>query len=322
MAIGMLISSPLAGIWADRHGSRALAAVGMLVSAGALAGMTTLQVHSPYWQSILWLGLVGIGSGMFNSPNTAAMMGTVPAGRRGIAGGARTMLQNTGAVISIAFVLAIITAAVPKDVLFQIFSGVASGLSDARLEPFIANMHTALWVLAATSVVGAARLPAAPGARPRGGRGRVTGKPLRIGEVAEQASTTVRTVRYYEEVGLLPGSEERSHGEHRTYSDADVERLREILQLKELLNLSLDELRGLVEAEEARAVIRERYRSSTDAAERERLLQEAAHHLDRQLALVRERRTALGELEERLAERRERVTERLAELRPSPARRG
>jgi EmrB/QacA subfamily drug resistance transporter len=155
MAIGMLISSPLAGIWADRHGSRALAALGMLVSAGALAGMTTLQVHSGYWLSVLWLGIVGIGSGMFNSPNTAAMMGTVPAHRRGIAGGARTMLQNTGAVISIAFVLAIITAAVPKDVLFKIFSGVASGLSDARLAPFITNMHTALWVLAATSVVGA-----------------------------------------------------------------------------------------------------------------------------------------------------------------------
>jgi len=149
----------------------------------------------------------------------------------------------------------------------------------------------------------------------------MTGKPLRIGEVAERADTTVRTVRYYEEVGLLPGSEERSHGKHRTYSDADVERLREILQLKVLLNLSLDELRGLVEAEEARALIRERYRSSTDAAERERLLEQAAHHLDRQLALVRDRRTALGELEERLAERRERLAERLAELRPSPARR-
>ena len=149
----------------------------------------------------------------------------------------------------------------------------------------------------------------------------MTGKPLRIGEVAERADTTVRTVRYYEEVGLLPGSEERSHGKHRTYSDADVERLREILQLKVLLNLSLEELRGLVEAQEARAVIRERYRSSTDAAERERLLEQAAHHLDRQLALVRDRRTALGELEERLAERRERVAERLAELRPSPARR-
>jgi len=148
----------------------------------------------------------------------------------------------------------------------------------------------------------------------------MTEKPLRIGEVAELAGTTVRTVRYYEEVGLLPGSEDRSHGQHRSYTDADVERLREILQLKELLNLSLEELRGLVEAEEARALIRERYRSATEAAERERLLHEAGGHLDRQLALIRDRRAALGELEERLAERRERVAERIAELRPEPSR--
>jgi len=156
MAIGMLISSPAAGAWADRHGSRALAALGMLVGAAGLALMTTLQPDSPYWQSTLWLLIVGIGSGMFNSPNTAAMMGTVPPHRRGVAAGARTMLQNTGAVISIAFVIAIVTSAVPKPVLFKIFSGLAKGLSDAQLQPFIHNMHTALWVLAATSVVGAA----------------------------------------------------------------------------------------------------------------------------------------------------------------------
>jgi EmrB/QacA subfamily drug resistance transporter len=155
MAIGMLIASPLAGIWADRHGSRMLAALGMVVGALALAGMTTLEADSPYWESMLWLGLVGVGSGMFNSPNTAAMMGTVPADRRGIAAGARTMLQNTGAVISIAFVLAVVTSAVPQQVLFAIFSGLASGLTEAQLEPFIHNMHTALWVLAATSVFGA-----------------------------------------------------------------------------------------------------------------------------------------------------------------------
>ncbi len=155
MAIGMLIASPLAGVWADRHGSRALAASGMLVGAAGLALMTLLEPASPYWQSSLYLLLVGVGSGMFNSPNTAAMMGTVPAQRRGIAAGARTMLQNTGAVLSIAFVLAIVTAAVPKGVLFKIFSGLAAGLSDAQLQPFIHNMHTALWVLAATSVIGA-----------------------------------------------------------------------------------------------------------------------------------------------------------------------
>jgi hypothetical protein len=71
------------------------------------------------------------------------------------AAGARTLLQHTGAVVSIAFVMAIITAAIPKDVLFATFSGVTSGLAASSLDPFIHNMHTALWVLAAVSVAGA-----------------------------------------------------------------------------------------------------------------------------------------------------------------------
>jgi EmrB/QacA subfamily drug resistance transporter len=154
MAIGMLIASPIAGVYADRKGSRGLAALGMLVGGVALAGMTTLGVDTPYVWSAVWLFIVGVGSGMFNSPNTAAMMGTVPMNRRGIAAGARTMLQNTGAVVSIAFVLAIVTSSIPKSTLFAIFSGVATGLSQSKLQPFISNMHTALWVLAATSLVG------------------------------------------------------------------------------------------------------------------------------------------------------------------------
>jgi MFS family permease len=154
MALGMLVASPIAGVYADRHGSRILAAAGMLLTTLGLAGMTSLQADSPYVQSSIWLALVGIGSGMFNSPNTAAMMGAVAIERRGIASGARTVLQNTGAVLSIALVMAMITASIPTDVLLAIFSGLASGLSDARLAPFIDNMHNTLWVLAAISLVG------------------------------------------------------------------------------------------------------------------------------------------------------------------------
>jgi hypothetical protein len=58
-------------------------------------------------------------------------------------------------VLSIAFVIAVITSAVPKSTLLKIFSGLAQGLSPAKLAPFIDNMHTALWVLAATSLLGA-----------------------------------------------------------------------------------------------------------------------------------------------------------------------
>ena len=84
------------------------------------------------------------------------MMGAVSPHRRGVAAGARTLITNSGAVISIAFVLAIVTAAVPRTVLFAIFSGVTSGLSVHQLDPFINNMHLALWILAAISLAGAA----------------------------------------------------------------------------------------------------------------------------------------------------------------------
>jgi EmrB/QacA subfamily drug resistance transporter len=155
LALAMLVTAPLAGRIADRHGSRRLAAAGMTITAAGLAGMTTLEASSPYRLSALWLALVGIGSGVFNSPNTSAMMGVVPKNRRGVAAGTRTMLQNTGAVISISFVLAIVTAGIPKTVLFRIFSGLATGLPPHDVDLFIANLHRAVLVLAAFSLLGA-----------------------------------------------------------------------------------------------------------------------------------------------------------------------
>ena len=139
-----------------------MAVAGMLVQAVGLALMTTLERDTAYIASGVYMFIVGVGSGMFNSPNTAAMMGTVPPHRRGIAAGARVLVQNTGAVISIAFVLAVVTSAVPKKVLFSVFSGLANHISTAQLTPFIANMHTALWCLTAVSLAGAAISAARP----------------------------------------------------------------------------------------------------------------------------------------------------------------
>src|SRR5581483_8305018 len=135
---------------------------GMLVTALGLALMTTLQRDTGYVLPGIYMFIVGIGSGMFNSPNTAAMMGTVAPHRRGIAAGARVLVQNTGAVISIAFVLAVVTSSVPKNVLFAVFSGLTKHISNAQLVPFMANMHTALWCLAAISIVGAVISAARP----------------------------------------------------------------------------------------------------------------------------------------------------------------
>ncbi|HUY59366.1 MAG TPA: MFS transporter [Solirubrobacteraceae bacterium] len=155
LAIGMLVASPLAGIYADRNGSRALASIGMLVTAAGLALMTTLQQDTSYWWPGLFQFVVGVGSGMFNSPNTAAMMGVVAPHRRGIASGARVLVQNTGAVLSIAFVMAVVTTGIKPTVLFRIFSGLGTRISAAHMAPFLSNMHLALWCLAGVSIIGA-----------------------------------------------------------------------------------------------------------------------------------------------------------------------
>src|SRR5881275_1456227 len=85
----------------------------------------------------------------------------------------------------------------------------------------------------------------------------------RIGEVAEQVGVTTRTIRYYEELGLLGGSSGRTKGAHRVYTESDV------LRLRELIGLSLEELVALAEAEHERAALRNQWHG--DPSDEERL---------------------------------------------------
>jgi MerR family transcriptional regulator, repressor of the yfmOP operon len=141
-----------------------------------------------------------------------------------------------------------------------------------------------------------------------------TTKALRIGEVAELTGTTPRTIRYYEEIGLLPDSLGRAHGKHRSYTEEDVERVREIIRLRDLLGLSLEELSMLLEAETARATIRREIQHTDDPAEIRRMREEALRHITTQLELVRRRRKELEQLESELAAKQRLVLDRLAEM--------
>jgi MerR family transcriptional regulator, repressor of the yfmOP operon len=143
---------------------------------------------------------------------------------------------------------------------------------------------------------------------------------LRIGQVAELTGTTPRTIRYYEELGLLPPARGREPGSHRLYDQGDVERLRELLSLKELLGVSLDELRELVAAEGARAALRREWHSGVDDPDRRReIVDQALGHVERQLELIRRRRARLGQLEEELTAKRRQLSSRLRELAELPA---
>jgi MerR family transcriptional regulator, repressor of the yfmOP operon len=137
--------------------------------------------------------------------------------------------------------------------------------------------------------------------------------PLRIGELARRAGTTPRTIRYYEELGLLGGRGERPAGGHRLYSEADLAHLRELIRLRELLGLSLEELGAVIEAEEARAMLRAEYEHGvSDPVRLREILTEALGHLDLQLSLVSRRAGELAALEGDLRRRRERVLALLA----------
>jgi DNA-binding transcriptional MerR regulator len=138
---------------------------------------------------------------------------------------------------------------------------------------------------------------------------------LRIGDVAKLAGTTPRTIRYYEEIGLLTAAADREPGAHRAYAEADVDRLTDLLRLKDLLGLSLEELRTLSEAEDARAARKREWRTGVeDPVRRRQILDEALGHTSRQLQRVRSRRDEIAALEAELLSRRRRIRTLLREL--------
>jgi DNA-binding transcriptional MerR regulator len=143
---------------------------------------------------------------------------------------------------------------------------------------------------------------------------------LRIGDVAKLAGTTPRTIRYYEEIGLLPASGGREPGAHRTYSQADVDRLIEVMRLRTLLGVSLDGLKELVEAEDNREALRREWHEGVpDPVRRREILESLDDHAERQLKLVRARRDEIAALEAELLDRRARIRRRLRELEDEPA---
>lgn len=134
---------------------------------------------------------------------------------------------------------------------------------------------------------------------------------LRIGELAELTGTTPRTIRYYEEIGLLAGGAERAQGKHRCYTQADVERVTEIIRLRDLLGLSLEQLSQLLEAESARADLRREYQRTESTAQRTRILEQSLEHIATQLELVRGRIKELNQLAGELEEKRRDVKRRI-----------
>src|SRR5581483_12005788 len=109
-----------------------------------------------------------------------------------------------------------------------------------------------------------------------------------IDQVAAQTGLTKRTLRYYEEVGLLPPTG-RTEGNYRRYSEADIERLERIKKLRDLLGFSLNDIRNLLEADDERGQIKEAYRQETEAAAKIAQLERADELLREQLHIIEQK---------------------------------
>ncbi len=101
LTAGFLVAGPVSGMLSDRYGPRPFATAGLLVAACAFGGLLLLPVDFPYWAFALIVFFNGVGSGLFASPNTSAIMSSVPARYRGVASGMRSSFQNSGMSLSI-----------------------------------------------------------------------------------------------------------------------------------------------------------------------------------------------------------------------------
>jgi MFS family permease len=110
LTAGFLIAGPVSGHLSDRFGPRPFATAGLLVGACAFTGLLLLPVDFPYWAFALIIFGNGIGSGLFASPNTSAIMSSVPAAERGAASGMRATFQNSGMSLSIGVFFSLLIA--------------------------------------------------------------------------------------------------------------------------------------------------------------------------------------------------------------------
>ena len=125
---------------------------------------------------------------------------------------------------------------------------------------------------------------------------------LQIGEVAERTGVTQRTLRFYEEKGLLKPPT-RMEGGFRLYSEADIQRVERIKRQQQLLGFSLAEIKEFVEAEEVKLQLRAEYRPDAALSQKRAQLLKAIEVTERQHELISQKLAALAEMQAKLDER-------------------
>lgn len=153
LAVTMAASAPLAGRLSDKLPSRGLATAGLVGTTVSMLWMSTFPVDVPYTLLAIALVLMGLSNTFFNAPNTTAVMSAVPAQRRGVAAGTRTLLLNSGQTMAIALTMAIVSTTMSYQTLVALFSGTAEAGHALDAVAFMDGLHKVFFVSAMMSIV-------------------------------------------------------------------------------------------------------------------------------------------------------------------------
>jgi DNA-binding transcriptional MerR regulator len=134
-----------------------------------------------------------------------------------------------------------------------------------------------------------------------------------IEQVATRTGFTKRTLRYYEEVGLLPLTD-RTEGNYRRYSEDDIERLDRIKNLRDLMGFSLTDIRELLDAEDEREQLKAAYRNETDGAAKILQLERTDEIIQHQLQLIEQKLVGLEQMRDMLLAKLEAHKQKRLEL--------
>ena len=145
-AMGMLILGPVSGRLSDRFGTRWPATLGMVSSAAAMFTLSTVGVHSPPWHIVVGMILSGVGMGTFSSPNTSAIMGSLPRDRYGVVSGFVNLARTSANVSGVALATTLVTITMASQGFEPNLSAISDGSGEGVRLAFVEGLSTALRV--------------------------------------------------------------------------------------------------------------------------------------------------------------------------------
>src|SRR5271157_850091 len=140
LTIGFMIMGPISGFLSDRYGARTFSTAGMLVTAAGFAGLLLVPTNFVYVAFALAILVIGMGMGMFVSPNTTAIMNSVPAEHRGASSGMRATFQNTASTLSITWIFTMVTIGLAAHLPTTLYQGLTQAGVPSNVAHQVANL--------------------------------------------------------------------------------------------------------------------------------------------------------------------------------------